>query len=73
MGLVVRPLVVEDGAWVAAFARVAPGLTVGRQAIVTLGSVLLTDAEPDGIYRGNPATLVGTRRIGRRPPASELP
>ncbi len=73
MGLMVRPLVVEDGAWVAAFARVAPGVTVGRQAIVTLGSVLLDDAEPNGIYRGNPARLVGTRTIGPRPAASELP
>lgn len=63
MGLLVQPITVEDGAWIGAFARIAPGVTLGREAIVTLGSVLLADAEPGGIYSGNPASLVGTRII----------
>jgi putative colanic acid biosynthesis acetyltransferase WcaF len=57
----VAPVLVEDGAWIGAFARVAPGVVVGREAVVTLGSVLLHDAEPRGIYQGNPAELVKER------------
>jgi putative colanic acid biosynthesis acetyltransferase WcaF len=57
----VAPILVEDGAWVGAFARIAPGVVVGREAVVTLGSVLLENAEPRGIYRGNPAELVKER------------
>lgn len=61
MPLVVRPVAVEDGAWVGAFARIGPGVTVGEEAIVSLGAVLLSDAEPRGVYRGNPATRTGER------------
>jgi putative colanic acid biosynthesis acetyltransferase WcaF len=67
MGLVASPIVIEPGAWVGAFARVGPGVTVGEQAVLTLGSVLAEDAEPNGIYRGNPAERVGTRRLGDTP------
>jgi putative colanic acid biosynthesis acetyltransferase WcaF len=74
MGLVVKPIAVEQGAWVGAFARIGPGVTVGAAAIVTLGSVLLKDAQPKGIYTGNPATLVGERKIRDQPgPAAVAP
>jgi putative colanic acid biosynthesis acetyltransferase WcaF len=63
MGLVVKPVTVEDGAWVGAFAKVGPGITVGREAVVTLGSVLLQDAEARGVYTGNPAVRVRGRSI----------
>jgi putative colanic acid biosynthesis acetyltransferase WcaF len=59
----VNPIVVEDGAWVGAFARIAPGVTVGQEAVVSLGAVLLEDAEPSGVYLGNPATKVGERKL----------
>jgi len=67
MGLVVKPITVEDGAWVGAFAKVGPGVTVGCEAIVTLGSVLLTSADPRGVYQGNPAVLVRQRTVRDRP------
>jgi putative colanic acid biosynthesis acetyltransferase WcaF len=67
MGLVVKPIAVEEGAWVGAFARVGPGVTVGREAIITLGAVLLKDAEPRGIYAGNPAQKVRERTIREQP------
>src|SRR2546423_1424426 len=63
MPLVLQPVLIEDGAWLGAFCRVAPGVTVGARAILTLGSVLCSDAEPDGIYRGNPASRTATRVI----------
>ncbi len=59
----VSPIVVEDGAWVGAFARITPGVTVGQETVVALGAVLLENAEPSGIYLGNPATKVGQRKL----------
>ncbi|MGB3327429.1 MAG: DapH/DapD/GlmU-related protein [Thermomicrobiales bacterium] len=67
MGMTPKPIVIEDGAWVGAFAKIGPGVTVGKEAIVTMGSVLLTDAEPRGIYQGNPAVRVRTRTIRDQP------
>lgn len=63
MGLIHRPIEVRPGAWIGAFSRIAPGVIVGTDSIVTLGSVLLRDAEARGIYRGNPAIRVGERQI----------
>ena len=63
MGLDAREIVLEDGSWVGAFARVGPGVTVGREAVVALGAVLVSDAEPRGVYAGNPAVRVRERRL----------
>jgi putative colanic acid biosynthesis acetyltransferase WcaF len=72
MGLVVKPLTIEDGAWIGAFARIAPGTTVGREAVVALGSVLLGDAAPRGIYVGNPAVRTRERFIRDQPGAEAI-
>ena len=65
-GLIVKPIIVEEGAWVGAQAIVCPGVKVGRCAVVTVGSVLTQDAAPSGIYAGNPARSVKSRQIGGR-------
>ncbi len=72
MVLMVKEIAVEDGSWIGAFARIAPGVTVGSQSVVTLGSVLLRDADPSGIYAGNPAVRIGNRilRIGESFPTT---
>jgi putative colanic acid biosynthesis acetyltransferase WcaF len=57
------PVRIGDGAWIAARAVVGPGVTVGERAILSLGSVAVSDLEPDGIYKGNPAAKAGTRSI----------
>jgi putative colanic acid biosynthesis acetyltransferase WcaF len=61
MPLAPRPIMVEHGAWIGAFARVGPGTTVGAGSVLSLGAVVLSDTEPWGIYTGNPAVRVGTR------------
>jgi putative colanic acid biosynthesis acetyltransferase WcaF len=61
MPLAPRPISVEHGAWIGAFAKVAPGTTVGAGSVLSLGAVALADTEPWGIYAGNPAVRVGTR------------
>lgn len=60
-GLVVKSINVKSGAWVAARAVVGPGVTMGAESVLVAGSVLFSDTEENGIYRGNPATLVRFR------------
>ena len=62
-GLVVKPIVVEDGAWVGARATLLPGVTVRSHAIVAAGGVLSGDAEPYTVYSGNPAVAVKMRNV----------
>ncbi len=77
MGSVITPITIEDGAWIAAFVRVAGNVTIGQEAMIAMGAVVFTDCEPRGTYRGNPAQRVGRRRIrdypGPRRPRREVP
>lgn len=57
------PVVVEDGAWVGANATVCPGVTVRRNAILTVGGVATRDLEAGGIYQGVPAVKIRERKI----------
>jgi putative colanic acid biosynthesis acetyltransferase WcaF len=61
--LIVKPIHVEEGAWIGASALVGPGVQVGSHAVLTAGSVATDDLQPSGIYRGNPAVLVRQRII----------
>jgi len=61
--LVVGEINLEDGVWVGAKAVVCPGVTMKSHSILTVGSVLTNDAEEYGIYQGNPAVLVKTRKV----------
>jgi len=63
--LILKPIQVEDGAWIGASAWVGPGVRVGSHAVLTAGSITAHDLEPFGIYRGNPATLVKKRAMER--------
>ena len=62
--LIVKPIAVEDGAWLGAGSWVGPGVTVRSHAVLTAGSVASKDLEPWGIYQGNPAVPVKKREIG---------
>lgn len=59
--LIIRPIVIEDGAWIACRATVTQGVTVGTHAVLAAGSTLSHDAEAWMIYRGTPATPVKRR------------
>ncbi len=63
--LVVRPIVVEDGAWVGARATVLPGVTVKSHSIVAAGTVISKNTEPYMIYSGNPPVAVKKRHINQ--------
>jgi putative colanic acid biosynthesis acetyltransferase WcaF len=67
MGLTPQPIVVEDGAWIGAYARVAPGRRIAKESILVIGAVSLADTAPRGIYAGNPAELVRWRTVRDTP------
>lgn len=60
-GLVTGPIAIGQACWVAAEAFVGPGVTMGEGSVLGARGVLFEDAEPMGIYRGNPAALVRYR------------
>lgn len=49
------PISVGDGAWIGAAVFLAPGVSVGDEAVVGAGSVVLKDLPPGMICSGNPA------------------
>ena len=62
-GLITKPIELEEGVWIGAFACLGPGVTAKSHSILTMGSVLTKDMEAYGIYQGNPAELKTTRNI----------
>jgi putative colanic acid biosynthesis acetyltransferase WcaF len=61
--LIVKPIIIEDGAWLGAGCWVGPGAKIGSHAFLTACSVLSGGMEPYGIYQGNPAKLIKQRSV----------
>lgn len=61
--LVLRPIRIEDAAWVAAEAFVGPGVTVGNGAILGARGAAFRDLAPWTIFGGNPARPLKPRRF----------
>ena len=65
-GLIVRPIHIQDGAWVGARCIVCPGVTVSRLAVVMAGSVASRNVPEREIHAGNPAVFVRVRQLESR-------
>ncbi|MCP3736174.1 putative colanic acid biosynthesis acetyltransferase [Sphingomonas sp. RP10(2022)] len=61
--LVLRPITIDDDAWIAAEAFVGPAVKVGAGALLGARGVAMRDLEPWTIYTGNPATALRKRRF----------
>ncbi len=61
--LVLRPVTIGAGCWVAAEAFVGPGVTMADRSVLGARAALFRDAEADGVYRGNPAVKVKQRAL----------
>ncbi len=61
--LMVKDIVIENGAWLGAKSVVCQGVTVGSHAVLSVSSVASENLEPYGIYRGNPAVKIKERSI----------
>ena len=56
-----QPITVEDGAWVGAQVFVAPGVTIGTEAIIAAGSVVTKNQPEHMVCGGNPCSPIKAR------------
>jgi putative colanic acid biosynthesis acetyltransferase WcaF len=61
--LIVKPITLDDGAWVGARATIAPGVRLHVCAVAAAGSVVTHDIPAFEIHAGNPSTFVRTRVV----------
>jgi putative colanic acid biosynthesis acetyltransferase WcaF len=62
-GLQVRPITLENSAWVGARAVVCPGVRLGPGAVLSAGSVAQRDIPAWEVHTGNPAQFVRVRHL----------
>jgi len=61
--LITKPIVIGEGAWIAAHSVVAPGATLGDASVLTIGSVAIGELASWTIYSGVPARATKKRLI----------
>ena len=61
--LVLKEVVLEQGAWAAVGSLLLPGSRLASHSVLGAGSVLRGQTEPYSIYAGVPAVKVGERKI----------
>ena len=47
--------VIGNGSWICANVTILPGVNIGEGCVVSAGSVVRQDCQPNGLYGGNPA------------------
>lgn len=55
--LMVKSIIIEDGAWIGAQSTVCPGVMVKKEAVLAVGSIATSVLEASTIYQGNPAKI----------------
>lgn len=58
-----KPVIIEDGAWIAARVTLLPGVVVGTGAVVASGAVVTRDVPPHTLTGGVPAKVIRTLPI----------
>lgn len=62
-GLIVKPILLENGVWVCAKAIVCGGVICHTHSIISAGSIVTKNCEPYTIYKGNPALIFKKREV----------
>jgi len=57
----VKPVTIEDYAWLGTRSIIMPGVTVGKGAVVLPGAIVTRNVEPYAIVGGTPARKIGER------------
>ena len=57
----VKPVYIEDYVWLGTRSSVLPGVRIGEGAIVSMGSVVVSDVPPLAIVGGNPGQVLSYR------------
>ncbi|WP_144505660.1 putative colanic acid biosynthesis acetyltransferase [Bacillus mycoides] len=60
-GLITKPIIIKDGAWIASDVFVYPGVTVHEMGVVAARSTVLKDIPANEIHAGSPAKFVKKR------------
>lgn len=63
MELTTHPITVGANSWVAGWAIVLPGVTIGEGAVVAAGAVVTKDVAPWTVVGGNPAKWIKKRYL----------
>jgi acetyltransferase-like isoleucine patch superfamily enzyme len=58
-----RPILIEDGSWVAARATILPGVTIGQSSVVASGSVVAKNVPSNALVGGVPSRLIRTLTV----------
>ena len=56
-----HPISIEDGAWVGAQTFVGPGVNIGRESVITAGSVVTSSLPQQMVCGGNPCLVIKPR------------
>lgn len=59
--LVLKPITIGNGVWVAAAAFIGPSVNIGDDAVVAAKAVVIKNIEKSTIVGGNPAKLIKSR------------
>lgn len=57
-GIISRPVVIEDGAFIGASTIILKGVTIGKESIIGAGSVVTKNVPAFEIWAGNPARFI---------------
>ncbi len=61
--LIHKPILLQQGSWICAYAYVGMGVTVGEGAVVAATATVVKDVDPHMVVGGNPAHPIGRRTI----------
>lgn len=59
--LILKPITIGNGVWVAADAFIGPGVIIGNDAVIAARSVIVQKVEDNTIVGGNPAKIIKLR------------
>jgi putative colanic acid biosynthesis acetyltransferase WcaF len=62
------PVDIRPGAWIGTEAFIGPGVTIGDGAVVGARAVAMKNVAPLAIVAGNPARVIGMRKLEPRAP-----
>ncbi len=61
--LIVGEITLEEGAWAGAKTVICPGVRMGANSLLTVGSIATSSIEANWIYQGNPAQKIKPREL----------
>lgn len=57
-GMLAKPILIKENAWIGAGATLLPGVTIGKNSVVAAGAIVTKDVPPDTVVGGIPAKIL---------------